>query len=67
MSGEFLSFYKKPVQVEVEVRSLVIDKQKKYGQIRKYQQKQVSEVERCLMANHPEEPVTATAWQSPGM
>ena len=67
MSGEFLSFYKKPVQVEVEVRSLVIDKQKKYGQIRKYQQKQVSEVKRSLMANPPEEPVTATAWQSPDM
>ena len=63
---EFLRFYKKPLQVEVDVTTLGIDKQKKYGQIRKYRQKQVDEVKRSLMANPPEEPVTVTAWQSPG-
>ena len=36
MSEDFLRFYKKPLEVEVDVTSLVIDKQKKYGQIRKY-------------------------------
>ena len=63
---EFLRFYKKPLQVEVDVQSLSIDKKKKYGQIWKYQQKRVDEVQRSLMANPPEEPVTVTAWQSPG-
>ena len=28
---EFLKFYKKPLQLEVDVTALVIDKQKKYG------------------------------------
>ena len=65
MPEEFLRFYKKPLQVEVHVTSLVIDKQKKYGQIWKYQQKRVDEVKRSLMANPPEEPVTVTTWQSP--
>ena len=37
MPEEFLRFYKKPLQVEVDVGSLSIDKKKKYGQIRKYQ------------------------------
>ena len=59
---EFLRFYKKPLQGEVDVGSLAIDKKKKYGQIRKYQQKGVDEVKRSLMANPPEEPVTVTAW-----
>ena len=63
---EILRFYKKTLQVEVNVTSLVIDKQKKYGQIQKYQQKRVDEVKRSLMANPLEEPVTMTAWQSPG-
>ena len=36
MRGEFLRFYKKPLQVEGDVRSLSIDEKKKYGQIRKY-------------------------------
>ena len=63
---EFLRFYKKPLQVEIDVTTLGIDKQKKYGQIRKYRQKRVDEVKRSLMANPPEEPVTVTAWQSPG-
>ena len=63
---EFLRFYKKPLQGEVNVGSLSIDKKKKYGQIRKYQQKRADEVKRSLMANPPEEPVTVTAWQSPG-
>ena len=63
---EFLKFYKKPLQLEVDVTALVIDKQKKYGQIRKYRQKRVDEVKRSLMANPSEEPVTVTAWQSPG-
>ena len=66
MPEEFLRFYKKPLQVEVEVTTLVIDKQEKYGQIRKYPQKQVDEVKRSLMANPPEEPVTVTAGQSEG-
>ena len=66
MPEEFLRFYKKPLQVEVDVGSLSIDKKKKYGQIRKYQQKRVDEVMRSLTANPPEEPVTVTAWQSPG-
>ena len=66
MPEEFLRFYKKPVQVEVDVRSLSIDKKKKYSQIRKYQQKRVDEAKRSLMANPPEEPVTVTAWQSLG-
>ena len=61
-----LRFYKKPLQVEVDFGSLSIDKKTKYGQIRKYQQKRVDEVKRSLMANPPEEPVTVTAWQSPG-
>ena len=52
--------------MEVDVGSLSIDKKKKYGQIRKYQQNRVDEVKRSLMANPPEEPVTVTAWQSPG-
>ena len=63
---KFVRFYKKPLQVEVHVGSLSIDKKKKYGQIRTYQQKRVEEVKRSLMANPPEEPVTVTAWQSPG-
>ena len=54
-------FYKKTLQVEVAVRSLSIDKKKKYSQIRKGQQKRVDEVKRSLMANPPEEPVTVTA------
>ena len=66
MPEEFLRFYKKPLQVEVDVGSLSIDNKKKYGQIRKYQQKRVDEVMRNLTANPVEEPVTATAWQSPG-
>ena len=66
MPGEFSRFYKKPLQVEVDVESLLIDKKKKYGQIRKYQQKRVDLVKRSLMASPPEEPVTVTAWQSPG-
>ena len=63
---DFLRFYKKPLQVEVDVTILRIDKQKKYGQIRKYRQKRVDEVKRSLMANPLEEPMTVTAWQSPG-
>ena len=63
---EFLRFYQKPLQVEVDVGSLSIDKKKKYGQIRKYQQTRVDEVMRSLTANPPEEPLTVTAWQSPG-
>ena len=39
MPEEFLRFYRKPLQVEVDVTTLVIEKQKKYGQIRKYPQK----------------------------
>ena len=60
-----LEVLQKPLQVEVDVGSLSIDKKKKYGQIRKYQQKRVDEVMRSLQANPPEEPVTVTAWQSP--
>ena len=63
---EFVRFYKKPLQVEVDVTTLVIDKQKKNGQIRKYSQKRVDEVKRSLLANPPEEPVTMPAWQSQG-
>ena len=66
MPEDFLMFYKKPLQVEVDVGSLSIDKKKKYGQIRKYQQKAVDKVKRSLIANPPEESVTVTAWQSPG-
>ena len=66
VSKEFLRFYKTPLQVEVDVSTLGIDKQKKYGQNRKYRQKHVDQVNRSLMANPPEEPVTVTAWQSPG-
>ena len=66
MPEELLRFYKKPLQVEVDVGSLSFDKKKKYGQIRKYQQKRVDEVKRSLMANPPEEPVNVTAGQSPG-
>ena len=66
MPEEFLRFYKKPLQVQVDVGSLSIDKKKKYGQMRKYQQKRVDEVVRSLTANPPEELVTVTAWQSPG-
>ena len=49
----------------VDVGSLLIDKKKKCGQIRKYQQKRVDKVKSSLMANPPEEPVTVTTWQSP--
>ena len=66
MPEEFLRFYKKALQVEVDVGSLSIDKKKKYGQIWKYQQKRVDQVKRSQMANPPEEPVTVTGWQSPG-
>ena len=66
MREEFLGFYEKPLHVEAEVGSLSIDKKKKYGRIRKYQRKLGDEVTRSLMANPPEEPVTVTAWQSPG-
>ena len=66
MPVEFLRFNKKPLQVEVDVGSLSIDKKTKYGQIRKYQQKRVDELLRSLTADPPEEPVTVTAWQSPG-
>ena len=63
---ELLRFYRKPLQVEVDLGSLFIDRKKKYGQIRKYQQTRVDEVKRSLTANPPEEPLTVTAWQSPG-
>ena len=63
---DFMRFYKKPLQVEVDVTILGIVKQKKYGQIRKYRQKRVDEVKRSLMANPLEEPTTVTVWQSPG-
>ena len=66
MPEEFPRFYKKPLHQEVDVTTLVIDKRKKYDQIRKYLQKQVEEVRRSLMANPPGEPVTVTARQSPG-
>ena len=66
MPEEFLRVYTKPLQVEVDVGSLSIDKKKKYGQIRKYQQTRVDEVMRSLMANPPKKPLTVTAWQSPG-
>ena len=66
MPEEFLRLYKKPLQVVVDVGSLSIDKKKKYGQIQKYQQTRVDEVMRSLTANPPEEPLTVTAWQSPG-
>ena len=66
MPEEFLRFYKKPLQVEVDVGSLSIDKRKEYGKIRKYQQTRVDQVTRSLTANPPEEPLTVTAWQSPG-
>ena len=35
MPEVFLRFYKKPLQVEVDVRHLLIDKKKKYDQMRK--------------------------------
>ena len=38
---DFLRFYRKPLQVEVDITTLGINKQKKYGQIRKHQQKRV--------------------------
>ena len=63
---EFLRFYKKPLQVEVDFGSLLFDKKKNYGQIRKYQQKRLDELKRSLIANPLEEPVTVTAWQSAG-
>ena len=63
---EVLGFYNKPLQVEVDVTVLMIDKQKKKGQIQKYRQKLVGKVKRSLMANPPEERVTVTAWHSPG-
>ena len=62
---EFLRFYKKPLQVEVHIGRLSIDKKKKYGQTRNYQQKRVDKVMRRLTANPSNEPVTVTAWQSP--
>ena len=62
----FLRFYKKPLQVQVGVTTLGIDKQKNYGQIQKYGQRPVDEVKRSLMAKPPQEPLTMTAWQSPG-
>ena len=52
--------------MEVDVTTLVIDKRKEYGHIRKYVKKRVDEVKRNLMANPPEEPVIVTGWQSPG-
>ena len=66
MPEEFLRFHKEPSQVKVDVGSLSIYKKKKYGEIRKYQQTRVEEVMRSLTANPPEEPLTVTAWQSPG-
>ena len=48
---ELPRFYKKPLQVKVNVTTLGIDKQKKYGQIGQYRQKRVDEVKRSLMAN----------------
>ena len=63
---EFLRLYKKPLQVEVDVGSLLINNKKKYGQIRKYQQKRVDEIKRGLMANPVEEVLSLIAWQSPG-
>ena len=66
MPEELLRFYKKPLQVVVDVGILSIDKKKKYIQIRKYQQTRLDEVKRSLKANSPEEPLTVTAWQSPG-
>ena len=53
---EFLRFYKKPLQLEVDFRSLSIDKKKKYGQIWKYQQTRVDEVMRSLTANPKRRP-----------
>ena len=63
---EFLRFYTKTLQVEVNVGSLSMDKKKKYGQIRKYEQKRVDEVKRSLMANPLDKPAIVTACQSPG-
>ena len=63
---DFLRLYKKPLHVGVDVTSLVIGKQKKYRQIRKYRQKRMDEVKGSLMASLPEVPVTVIAWQSPG-
>ena len=62
---EFLRFYKKPLQLVVDVTTLVIDKQKKYGHIRTFRQKRVDEAKRSLMAKPREEPMSVTAWQSP--
>ena len=67
MPEEFLRFYKKPLQVEADAGSLSIDKKKKYGQIRKYQQTRVDELMRSHTSNPPKKPLTKTAWQSPGM
>ena len=66
MPEELSRFYKKPLQVEVDLGSLSIDKKKKYGQIRKYQQTRVDVVMRSRTANPRDEPLTVTAWQSPG-
>ena len=49
MPEEFLSFYKKPLQVDVDVGNLYIHKKGKYGPIRKYQQTRVDEVLRSLI------------------
>ena len=59
-------FYKKALQVEVDGTTLGIDRQKKYGQIRKYRRNQVDEIRRSLMVNPPDDPVTMTAWQLSG-
>ena len=50
MPGEFLRFYKKLLQVEIDFGSLSLNKEEKYGQIRIYQQKRVDQVKRSLMA-----------------
>ena len=63
---EFLRFYNKPLQVEVDVTTLGIHEQKKYGQVGKYRPKRVDEVKRSVMASTPREHVTVTAWQPLG-
>ena len=52
--------------MEGYVWSLLIEKKRKYGEIRKYQQKRVDEGKRSLRPTLLKKPVTVTAWQSPG-
>ena len=63
IADEFLKYYKTPHGIQFDIDQLVINKQKKFGQIRKYRQRRVEKVKRsCRIL-----PIIVTAWESPSI